>query len=93
MTELDPNCRLRQNPELIAADMDGEKVMMSIADGKYYGINQVGSRIWELLESPASVEEICRKITDEFEVEESQCRSDLNKFLEDLLANDIVRAA
>lgn len=93
MTKLDLNCRLTQNPDLITADMDGEKVMMSIASGKYYGINEVGSRIWELLESPASAEEVCRNITGEFEVDEAQCRSDLMQFLGELLANDIVRIA
>ena len=92
MTELDINSRLTRNPELITADMDGDTVMMNIANGKYFGINEVGSRVWELLESPVSVADLCRHIAAEFEVDDSRCRSDLLKLLAEMLEHDVVRS-
>ncbi len=93
MTEAELNECLRQNPDLVTADMDGEKVMMSVVNGQYFGINAVGARVWDLLEPQRSIGEICRQITEEFEVDAAQCRSDVLTFLAELRAHDIVRSA
>ena len=50
---------VRRNPEIVHSDMDGETVMMSVSEGNYYGLNGVGSQIWELLEQEMSVAAIC----------------------------------
>ncbi|MBN1271428.1 MAG: lasso peptide biosynthesis PqqD family chaperone [Candidatus Aminicenantes bacterium] len=67
--------------EIVASDIDKDTVMMSIKNGKYYGLNDIGSRIWELLENPISVLNLCRILTKEFEVKENQCHIDVIEFL------------
>jgi len=42
----------------MAADMDGEMVMMSVSQGSYFAINEVGALIWSTLETPKTVSEI-----------------------------------
>ncbi len=67
-----------------------EAVMMSIAAGRYYGLNAVGVRIWELLESPRDVAEICRQLVEEFEVDQPTCEAEVLRFVDELLDNGIV---
>lgn len=82
-----------RNPDLVAADMDGDTVMMSIERGEYYGISGVGSRIWELLERPTTLAAICEIIHAEFEVDEETCLTDARKFILELMDNGLVVSA
>ncbi|WP_346355427.1 lasso peptide biosynthesis PqqD family chaperone [Azotosporobacter soli] len=66
---------------LVAADMDGEKVMLNITTGKYFGLDQVGSRIWELIETPCAVYEIIQSLRLDYEVHEETCQKDVLTFL------------
>ena len=75
---------LTRDPDLVAAEMDGDLVMMSIENGEYYGVGGVGPRIWELLEQPTSLKQIVQTITAEFDVEEERCRDDALVFAERL---------
>ena len=90
MPRLSPNATLVRQPDLVATDMDGETVMMSIERGEYFGLNSVGSRVWELLARPTSLDELVARICAEFRVDEATCRSDLHTFAEDLLKNGLV---
>ena len=62
-----------QKKDLFVTDIDGEKVMMHIDNGKYYAMNEVGSRIWDLIENPISVEQLIITLYNEYEVERSTC--------------------
>ncbi len=81
---------VERNPELISSEMDGETVMMSIENGKYYGIDKIGTRIWELLENSHEISELCVVLLEEFEVDRKQCESDVLTFLNDLLKENII---
>ncbi|GAA0540594.1 hypothetical protein GCM10008994_14600 [Halorubrum ejinorense] len=59
--------------------------------GKYYGLNEVATFVWELLEEPRSVEELCRTVAENYDVEYSHCRSDVEDLLVDLAEKDLVR--
>lgn len=87
--ELD-DCIIR-NPDLVATEMDGDLVMMSIERGEYYGLNAVASRIWELLEAPMRVKELCNQLTREFEVDGEQCRLEVMTFVNELFENEMIR--
>ena len=59
--------RLARAPEIIATEVDGELVLMSIEDGKYFGLDPIGSEIWRRLEEPKSVEALCGELKDHFD--------------------------
>jgi hypothetical protein len=68
----------------VSADLQGEAVVLSLADATYYGLNDVGARIWELVQEPRRVGDVLDSLVAEFDVDASQCRSDLMAFLDDL---------
>ena len=85
---------LRRNGEILHASVSTEEaVMMSVAAGKYYGLNAVGARIWELLETPQSIAQLCAQIEDEFDVDATTCETTVLKFAGDLVDNGIVDAS
>jgi len=81
---------IKRNPELVSTDVDGEKVMMSIENGEYFGLDSVGSRIWELIENPIKVEALVDLLIDEFDVSKEQCEVDTIEFLNELMAKKLL---
>jgi hypothetical protein len=84
---------LVRDPGMIAAEMDGDLVMMSVERGAYFGIGGVGTRVWELLEEPRSVDQLCAAIVTEYEVDEATCRGDVVAFVQRLLDEKLVKPA
>ena len=86
--------KLMRNGDILYAPVGTEEgVMMSIEAGRYYGLNAVGSRIWELLETPKTIAELCEQISQEFDVEPQNFEPDLLKFTASLIDNGIVHEA
>ena len=84
---------LCRNSEVLHAPVGaGEAIMMSIISGRYYGVDAVGARIWDLLERLKTVGELCSQILVEFEVDEQTCHRDVMKFRDGLIANAVVNA-
>lgn len=92
MSTSDPTATYIRNPDLIATDMDGDTVMMSIDRGEYYGIGGVGSRVWELLDRPVSIADIVRTVCAEFDVDEARCRDDMTAFIDELRSHQLISA-
>lgn len=84
---------ISRNPQIISSRMDNEVVMMSIEKGNYYGLNRVGSEIWDKLTEPCSVAGLCDILMKEFNVEKEKCESDVMKYLEKLVAEGLILAS
>jgi len=82
-----------RNEEVIEADIDGEKVMMDIDSGHYFGLDVIAVRIWQLLEQPMSLVQLVEQLTNEFEVTADQCITDIAPFLADLEKNGLISAS
>ncbi len=78
---------------VVAADMDGECVMMSVKNGKYYSLDPIGNRIWKLIERPLAVHELITVLLTEYHVEEEQCRRDVFIFLDKMIEDGMVAIA
>jgi len=74
----------------IVSDMDGEKVMLSIENGKYYNLGDVGGVIWESMKQPISVREIIRKLMERYNVTETRCEKQVISFLHHLLEHGLI---
>ena len=80
-----------QDREPVAATVDDEVVMLSIRAGAYFGLNGVGSEIWNLLREPQRVGDLCRVLTALYEVDEPTLRDDVLRFLRDLHGRGLLR--
>ncbi len=89
---------VRRADGLLTADIDGELLMMSVEQGRYFNLNSVGSRIWELLATPMAVDGLVDALTAEYDVTSTEARQEVERFLgalreRGLLAADDVAAA
>ena len=75
---------------MVSGNMDGEVVMLSLQRGEYFGLDKIGSRIWELIEHTVKVDEVRIILLDEYEVDEETCLKDLIEFLDDLQNKGLV---
>jgi hypothetical protein len=79
-----------QVEEIITSDIGGETVMMSLENSAYYGMDTVGSRIWQLIAQPMTVSNLCDILQTEFEVEQETCRQDVLELLTNLYQANLI---
>ena len=86
--------KLSRNLDILHASVGrDELVMMSIASGRYYAVNAVGARVWELLATARTIKELCAEICDEFDVDPATCQVALTNLANDLVDNGVVHAS
>jgi hypothetical protein len=64
-----------------ATDLDGEYVFMDTERGEYQLLKGTALYIWELLEKPKTLDELCSEITGEFDISKEQCLEDVIPFI------------
>lgn len=74
----------------ISQEIDGETVLLDMDGENYFGLNTVGTRIWQLLPEPRSPEEIFSILILEYDVEEERLKADIAGIIEQLLTNGLV---
>jgi hypothetical protein len=75
---------------VVAQEVEGETVILDLGSGHYFGLDVVGTRIWQLLGEGRSRETLVRTMIAEFDVDEERLRRDLEALLADLLARGLV---
>lgn len=90
MDELSLNSTITRNEDVLSGLVDDEAVIMSIESGNYHLINETGRRIWELLETPKTVAQLCDILAEEFAVEQETCQTEVLQFLVALRARQVV---
>jgi hypothetical protein len=80
-----------QIEDIVASDIDGEKVMMSMKRGRYYSLDPVGSRVWEMIERPIKVSDLIDMLMLKYDVDRETCECDTLTFLEELLESGILQ--
>jgi Coenzyme PQQ synthesis protein D (PqqD) len=67
-----------------------EYVVLSLKNGTYYGLDNVGAEVWRLVETPTTVGDICGKLVEMFEVDGDTCRRDVLRLVNELADNGLV---
>lgn len=80
-----------RSADQVSGDLDGKVVLLSIQNGEYYNMNEVGSRVWTLIEQPISVIALIDRLTEEFDVTREQCEREALAYLADLKKKNLLR--
>lgn len=70
--------------EVLIQDFGGEAVLLDLASESYFGLDQVGTRIWQLLGEHGDLEQAARAFLDEYDVDETRFMKDLTDFVAEL---------
>ena len=90
---LDMSSVVVASKDQLASGIGGETVILGLKAGRYYGVDAVGSRIWQLLQTPHRVAEIRDALVAEYEVERQRCESDLLALLEKMFAAQLIEVS
>lgn len=81
---------LERAEESVSTEVGGSALILHAEEGIYYQLDGVGTRIWDLLAEPISLESLVAQVVGEFEVEQSQCFRDTEALLGELLERRLV---
>lgn len=82
---------VRQGEGNIVSDMSGEKVMLSITNGKYYNLGDMGGEIWDLIKESISINQIITILLSKYEVDQSECEEQVSSFLKHLQEEGLIQ--
>jgi hypothetical protein len=88
---LSSDCVVQRSPEVIAAEAGQDLVMVSIANGFYYGVSDVAREIWEAIEHPKKINELVDGLTETYNVDRASCEEQTLSFLEALLTENLLQ--
>jgi len=89
-SKMDQNKLIKRHPDLLETTLDNEVVLMSIERGNYFGLENTGKRIWQLLKTPQTFVQLLVTLENEFEAPTDFIARDLTVFLQVLQENGVV---
>jgi len=82
--------QVKKAPDVLLQDLNGEAVLLNLANGQYYGMDENSYHMYKTLTSSSSVQAAYETLSQEYEIDPGQLKSDLEKFLAHLLDNGLV---
>jgi len=84
---------ISRSPAVLTAEVDGEVVMMSIEQGRYFGLDDIGSDIWKRLDTPCSFAELIDRLAVDYDADHATIAADVRALLGRMAEQDVVRLA
>lgn len=76
--------------DVLFQELEGELVLLNLANEQYFGLDNIGGRIWNLLEQDQSVDKVIESICSEYDVDLARATQDINALLEALAEANLV---
>ena len=71
-------------------ELDGEAVLLNLESERYFGLDDVGTRVWQLLREHQRLGRVCEEMQKEFDVNEARLHADVLSLVEELVDAGIV---
>jgi Coenzyme PQQ synthesis protein D (PqqD) len=90
MMTISNNSRISVPLDTLINVLGGESVLLSLKSQQYFGLDEVGTRMWNVLTNSPSIEAAYETLLEEYEVEPETLRQDLYDLLERLAEQGLV---
>jgi hypothetical protein len=77
-------------PGVLVRELDGEAVLLNVQTEQYYGLDEVGTRMWAVLTGSSSIQAALETLLAEYEVDAATLERDLLQLAQDLVAADLL---
>lgn len=81
---MQPNTILRRTDKVQFARLDDEMLAIDAQANLCYSLNETAIKVWELLETPISLQSLCEQVGGAYDVDASTCAQDVTELLEGL---------
>lgn len=82
---------IRANSDVVFCELSGELALLDLHSNTYYGLNKVGARIWEMIQEPRSLSQICAAVIEQYDVDAARCRADVEALVRQLADAKLLR--
>lgn len=88
--DLGSDAVVARSEDLLAERILDETLVLDLTTDRCTRLNRTGSLLWEALDSPRRLDELCRHLEHEFALEPSRARADAEAFVRNLSARRLV---
>lgn len=82
--------RLVPSSDALESRVGEEIVLLHLGNDTYFGLDPLGTRIWEMLKDGVALPAIRDRLAADYGVEASRVQADMERFLDDLLRHEIL---
>ena len=72
-------------PDILSQEVSGETVLLDLNSENYFGLNDVGTRIWQLIQEDGDMQKVYDMMLDEYDVDEKQLEKDMEELVTKLV--------
>ena len=83
--------RVRVPDDVLVSHLQEESVILNLASERYFGLDDVGTRILSVLSTSDSIEAAYKLLLEEYEVDEAVLRQDLLSLIDQLATQGLIR--
>ncbi len=76
---------------VFAQEVDGEMVLLDMESENYFGLDEVGTAIWQAMQEKETLKEVLEALLEQYEVEEEMLENDLSDFIGKLVESGLVK--
>lgn len=77
----------------VSCNLEGKSLLLQVSSGHYFGLNEVGSLIWQKVQQGSTFEEIVVAVTATYAADREQVEHDVQSLLTDLEAEGLIRVS
>jgi hypothetical protein len=88
---LNLNQTITLSPDVISQEVSGETVLLDLESENYFGLDEVGTRIWQLIGETNDLQAIYQTLLKEYDVSEDRLQQDLDHLLGEIAGLGLVR--
>ena len=76
--------------EALSQEVNGETVILDLKSESYFGLDEVGTRVWQLLQEHEDVQKVFDAMLEEFDVDANTLASDMKNLINDLIEKGLI---
>ena len=88
--ELQATDRVVQSGSVLIGSVGGEVVALDLDSGQCFGLNEIGSAIWQRMSAPVSIGELCDSLCRTYDVDRDACEAQVFDLLADLRSEGLI---
>jgi len=83
----------KHSPDVVFRDLEGEAVILDLASGTYFGLNEVGTRVWQMIDEGRDTAQIVDVVAAEYHADRTTIAQDVARLIDNLSARRLIVAA
>jgi hypothetical protein len=84
---------VRVSANTLSREVQGETVLLQLDNGEYFGLDEVGTRVWQLIVETGDLDRVRAALFEEYDVDHAVLDADVNRLIEELVTRQLIDVA